>query len=217
MRLIVRAVTITHKQEGINLMKMDKGFCEWVLKRTAQTSIGASTVHGNPEGTAAGAREFLGNVGLLTKFGQCGNESVFLDLLNKKTRNLQAKLPERPGGEKSSWGLARKCLNIFLREAFYNRYLFEYYKLEKLEPWLELPLDSHVARGIKSRANDSRLGKPTAFPGVGGVTPAINKEYQDLAEQLLENCPQCKPFKFIVHLDLLFWRHCGRPPTRHSL
>lgn len=177
----------------------DKEFCKWVRERTAQTSIGASTVHGSQEGTAAAAREVLRNVDL-AKFSQCRSKIAFHSLLDKKTNNLQAELPEE------QWGLARKCLNIFLREAFYNRYLSEYFKLKKLEPWLELPLDSHVAKQIKSRAKDSKLEKPTAFPGVGKVTPAINKEYQDLAKQLLKEDSECRPFKSIVHLDLLFWR-----------
>ncbi|MBV8356760.1 MAG: hypothetical protein JO189_02325 [Deltaproteobacteria bacterium] len=60
-----------------------------------------------------------------------------------------------------SWGTARKCLNIFLRDATYNYYMRNRYGLEVIEPLLEVPLDNNVEKGIR---RDMRRLKPPLPP-----------------------------------------------------
>jgi hypothetical protein len=61
----------------------------------------------------------------------------FTALLNDQTRKLQKALPRGA----RHWGTARKALNIFLRDALYNHYLCNEYGFNRLEQWLEVPLD----------------------------------------------------------------------------
>jgi len=178
---------------------MTDRFYEELLRNMAETSVGASTVRGRAAGTVQAVRDFLKTVDLKLVC-QCTTDNDFHSHLDKLTINLQNKLPGK------ECGIARKCLNIFLRGVFYDRYLYERFGLQHLEPWLEIPLDNHVANELSARSTKCGLEKPTSFPGIIGVTPEINEEYQKLANQLLENDTECKEFKSRVHLDLLFWR-----------
>src|SRR5688572_7231329 len=47
-------------------------------------------------------------------------------------------------GAKGRWRLARKLLNIFLRDALYNRYPSDANRLFEAEELFELPLDSYT-------------------------------------------------------------------------
>jgi hypothetical protein len=55
---------------------------------------------------------------------------------------------------------ARKALNIFLRDVFYNHYLREEYGFGRLEQWLELPLDMDAARGLREDSGDVDIQLP---------------------------------------------------------
>jgi hypothetical protein len=45
----------------------------------------------------------------------------------------------------------RKAINLFLRDALYNVYLAREFELSRLKPFLEVSLDSYVARYIRCR------------------------------------------------------------------
>ena len=60
--------------------------------------------------------------------------------------------------ESRHWGAARKAVNLFLRDALCNRYLAEEFNLKKAEAWMEIPLDSAVARGITDGEGTSSRG-----------------------------------------------------------
>src|SRR5712691_5811356 len=96
-----------------------------------------------PKGTISAAREYLAGLDL-TRF-RASSEKEFRSSLNQATRRFLDYLPR---GAKH-WGAARKFLNIFLRNVVYNRFLCDHYRLLRLEPWLELPLDSQVAKGLR--------------------------------------------------------------------
>lgn len=104
-----------------------------------------------PPGTLESVREFLKSLDLAA----IGNTdpAQFCNTLNDLTEKLRRALPNGA----RHWGLARKCLNLFLRDALYNYYLREGYGLERFERYLEVPLDSYVGRGLLDEPEGERL------------------------------------------------------------
>lgn len=102
------------------------------------------------------------------------------------------------------WGAARKFLNIFLRNVVYNRYLCDEFGLEQIVPWLEIPLDSHVASGLRAERGGTRLPR---WKTVIGLKPEVSRLYQDFAADVAarKGCER-------VHLDLLYWRRQSHEP-----
>ncbi|MFO8012588.1 MAG: hypothetical protein R6X20_04690 [Phycisphaerae bacterium] len=148
-----------------------------VQQYEAVSAVGTSAVRGQPRGTADAVRTFLGETMTLSDVPR-RNRALFDKWLNNQTRRIQRRLPnpDRP------WGIARKTLNLFLRSCFYNRLLCERYGLEKVGPWLEVPLDSVVAKGLRRHAR--KHDKPKALPkwlGLGGLTPAASRAFQEYA------------------------------------
>src|SRR4051794_30529212 len=89
-----------------------------VQRRVAEVAIGASTVRGQgAKGVAAAARQVLAGVPL--RAFAAADPAAFRSVLDDATIRLMRALPEAA----RSWGLARKCLNVFLRDALYNVYL----------------------------------------------------------------------------------------------
>jgi hypothetical protein len=114
--------------------------------------------------------------------------------LNKATQSLLKKLPRVA----QNWGAARKFLNIFLRGIIYNRFLCENYNLYHIEPWLELPLDSHVANGLRSEPGGSSLPR---WKTVIGLDNKTSQQYQNFASKIA-----IEKGISLVHLDLIYWR-----------
>jgi hypothetical protein len=79
------------------------------------------------------------------------------------------------------WGSARRFLNIFLRGALYNRYTCEKYGLTRLESWLEVPLDSHVAKGFLIKPEGKDLPRWTTAVG---LTREVSSAYQLVAREV---------------------------------
>ncbi len=104
----------------------------------------------------------------------------FLSRLDASTERLRQALPS--GGR--SWGAARNVIDLFLREAFYNRYICTQFRLERAEEWLELPLDSNLARRLRSAFPECRL-PPWRSPT--SLTPAVNSSYQGVAAEIADN------------------------------
>lgn len=69
--------------------------------------------------------------------------------LDELTEKLRKKMPKGA----RHWGAARKCLNLFFRDALYNFYLREAYGLAKFEGVLEIPLDSYVGQALRRQDN----------------------------------------------------------------
>jgi len=94
------------------------------------------------------------------------------------------------------FGLARKVLNLFLRERLYNAYLKQAFHLERSEALLELPMDSFTARGVRVR---SPKGSVPRWLGVRKLTPEASKVYQTRATELAIEAGIDR-----VHLDLYY-------------
>jgi hypothetical protein len=172
---------------------MKPEFIKALHRRIASSSIGASTARRmGPVGTIAIARTFLANSSL-ARF-KCRSAASFQRTLDQVTREYIGGLPRGA----RHWGSARKFLNIFLRHVVYNRYLCEEYELGQVVPWLEVPLDSHVAAGLREEPGGSSLPR---WRTVIGLDAATSRRYQDFASEVASRM-DCER----VHLDLLYWR-----------
>ncbi len=106
-----------------------------------------------------------------------------------------------PPNAKKRWGAARKGLNLFLRDILYNRYLPELIDFERIEKWMEVPLDSFVAKGIREDYTRELL---PPWRGLKGLTPQTNALYQKAAYDLGKSFHLSR-----VHLDVVYWREIG--------
>lgn len=166
-------------------------FLQAIQSKTARVAVGASTVRGRGnKGSVLAARTFFQTLDL-SSFGK--NHSEFKRILDRKTYILMKVLPRGA----RHWGIARKLLNIFLRDCFYNIYLEDAYKLSRYEKVLEIPLDSITGKSIKNLVGRGAL--PT-WPGVKHVTPYLNTLYQTVA---LDEAEKQKTSR--IHLDAVWW------------
>lgn len=165
-----------------------------IHKKLAIDSVGASTVRGQGvSGIVDSARAYLGNIDLIAFSVQ--DADVFRGVLDRETELLRKSLPQRA----QTWGIARKCLNIFLREAFYNAYLREYYHLTIAEEWYEIPLDNVVAKKLRRRAR--LLGqKLPQWNTIKSLDVSTSDAYQAFALEVSQNMGIAR-----VHLDTFFW------------
>ena len=173
------------------LVKSD--FLEDLHFNLSTTSVGASTARRmGPPGTIKAAASFLRGIDL-RRIKRRSQYSFDLTL-KELTDELSASLPV--GAQ--YWGSSRKFLNIFLRNCLYNRYTCAHYGLEKIETWLEVPLDSQIAKRLKKEAGRGKLPRWTT---VIGLTPDASNQFQDFAVELASR------FRIApVHLDIKFWR-----------
>ncbi len=138
---------------------------------------------------------------------------AFKKRLDQETHRLQAALDGA-----GSFGLARKLLNIFLRDALYTTYVAEWFQLEKTEHLLEIPLDGIVAK--KLRESDPR--NLPRWLGVKHLTPEASAAYQEAAAKCAAKQNLAR-----VDLDTYWWGlrwgasfstlACGRTPlSKHE-
>ncbi len=118
----------------------------------------------------------------------------FSRLLDRHTEALRSALPANA----RRWGLARKLLNLFLEEAFYNRFLTRRYRLARLARLFEIPLDSQVAQGLREESEGHTLPE---WPGVKWLRREQSTRYQEVSADVAarRGLPR-------VALDLVYWR-----------
>lgn len=182
----------------------NKKLTAMLQRRLGRTAVGASTARGmGPKGTIPAARAFLQSLDL-RRFN-VKTAAAYRRRLDEVTVELQAQLP---GAARDYWGAARKFLNIFLRDCAYNRFISEAYDLARLEPWMEVPLDSHVAKGIKAE-QPSGYTLPR-WRTVIRLMPEESDIWQDAARQIAA-ADGLAP----VHLDLRYYNgdHLKRNKT----
>jgi hypothetical protein len=160
--------------------------------RVARISTGPSTARnqGGP-GVVGAAREYVSKIDLGRFVVPDGR--AFRGVLDQATAELQEALP-RAGG---NWGVARKILNIFVRDASYHTALNEEYSLARAQEWMEMPLDSLTAVGLKREVG--RGGLPT-WPGVKHVDVMLSDRFQSAAAVVAKE----KGLKR-VDLDVIWW------------
>jgi hypothetical protein len=160
----------------------------------ARASLGASTVRGRGnKGAAAAARRVLAPLDLAGfATSDAKRFRAQLDAVTEAVRRSR-----RPF---LTWGLARKCVNIFLRDAFYNRYLCRHYGLRRAERLLEVPVDSLVGKDLRERFG----ADVPKWASIATLTPEQNNEYQKAAMVAARD----ELLKARIHLDAFVW---GRP------
>ncbi len=162
--------------------------------RVGRTSVGPSTARSmGPPGTVEAARQFLQTFDI--RAVKANTSSVYRRRLDAATDDLVAALPM----DGRHWGSARKFFNIFIRNCAYNRFLCEAYRLDIIEPWMEVPLDSHVAKGLKIAAARAGVSAPR-WHTVIGLDPVVNDRWQALAQSVAVT-----EGIYRVHLDVLYW------------
>ena len=177
---------------------------KWYQKRVAQTAIGGSTLRGHPKGTVDIVRKYL--EGLNLQDFHRADQHIFNSLLNRHTHALQHQI-KRLDSSAQYWGSARKALNIFLAEASYHFILRKQYALNRIDRYLEVPLDKQVAHALRSKAGSQGKHLPPFFT-LKGLSDSDNVVYQEFASEYARE-RRCKR----VELDLYLWRRGGKPES----
>lgn len=170
-----------------------KDFIPTVQRKVALSAIGPSALRGQGQGVLKASQKFLASLSLARV--PKSNEVRFRTWLDRQTENLLDGLPikGRP------WGAARKAINLFLRDALYNQYLNRRFEFGKIEAWLEVPLDSAVARGLKAEAKKTQILLPR-WPGLKHLKAHASGEFQNFASS------HARVIKIDrVHLDMYLW------------
>jgi hypothetical protein len=126
----------------------------------------------------------------LVRFGTA-DEHVFARRLDSATKQLMECLPRHA----TNWGLARKLLNIFLRDCLYTSYLAKAHGLAKAEKLLEIPLDSITAKRIYEA-----VPLLPRWPGVKYLDHATSSAYQAAALAVARDHGVAR-----AHLDAYWW------------
>ena len=168
-----------------------KDFIKTLQHKVAIAAVGPSALRGQGEGVLRTSQDFLARMSLARV--PKSSEKRYRLWLDRQTELLLNSLPikNRP------WGAARKAINLFLRDALYNKYLSKQFKLQSIETWLEVPLDSVVAKGLKLHSNRGKLPR---WPGLKNLKPDISKGFQAFASKqaILKGIAR-------VHLDMYLW------------
>jgi hypothetical protein len=166
-------------------------FIPTVQRKVATSAIGPSTLRGQGAGVLGASQQFLSKLSLARV--PKSSEHRFRCWLDRQTDALLDKLPidGRP------WGAARKAINLFLRDVLYNQYLTRRFAFGQIERWLEIPLDSAVARGLKAHAGPGALPH---WPGLKHLDGTVSEEFQTFA------CAHAHTLGIErVHLDMYLW------------
>jgi hypothetical protein len=167
------------------------------IRRIAETSIGISTLRGHPKNTIATTRVYLKTLKL--EDFQCSNAKDFNKTLDKHTIRLSKQI-KKLDYRFAFWGSARKALNIFLGNAAYHAVLRSEYRLDRIEKYLEVPLDKQVATDLISLAEERNLSLPK-WKTIKGLLPENSDIYQSFASSYAKEIGCTR-----IQLDLLLWR-----------
>ena len=171
------------------MTKAEARFLRIVQHRTARVAVTASATRGQGPGVVAAARASLFRL-KLAQFGT-PTRARFTRSLESATRRLMAALPSRS----SSWGLARKLLNIFLRDSLYTGFLCKAHALQAAERLFEIPLDSITAARLRKKVPEL-----PRWRGVKHLDPHTSAAYQAAALLVAERRGVAR-----VHLDAYWW------------
>lgn len=166
-------------------------------KKIATEVFGPGTLRSLPSGTKDLLKKYLRDIDLKAI---PTTESEYSIWLNSETIKLEMacrmQTAQLETDYRMSWGHARKAMNIFMRDVLYSRYLHvELCKSNQIEAWLEIPVDSFVANGLRKK--DSSLPKWKSLTKLGKDDHSMYQKFaQSYAKK--ENTKR-------VHLDLVFF------------
>jgi hypothetical protein len=154
-------------------------------------------------GVAEAARNFLVRLDL-RRFATDDKE-IFKDELDAQTDLLKESLPK--GAQ--HWGTARKAINLLLGEAYYHRILCDVYGLQKIESYLEIPLDGQVGGFLTRKAREAGDTHFPSWPGIKHLTQPISDRYQSFAADFARS----KGSGWArIHLDVIIWQRSENLP-----
>jgi hypothetical protein len=143
-------------------------------------------------GMASCARGFCSNIDL----ENLPSPENYPKTLDEWTAKLTSEFPK--GGR--YWGTARKCINIFVRDASYNFHLRRAYPLlANLENVLEVPIDGYVAKGLLKEREASACS--LSWDAIIRLTPDVHGHFQHLAQRVADRMMVDR-----VHLDIYYFR-----------
>lgn len=179
-------------------MRRKKEFLEAIQARTARIAASASATRGQrTPGLVAAAREYFETLPL-DQFGVV-RPHLFKKRLDRATLELIRAIPKNG----QSWGVARKLINISLRDAFYTTYLRDAYRLNLAEHSYELPLDSITAKRLRAGASEGALPR---WRGVKHLTPEASDILQAAATAFAATRGIAR-----IHLDAYWWGNRRQP------
>ena len=156
-------------------------------------AMGSTSLRNQQKGLVDALRRFLAEADLASIPHTRQGFEDWLDRLTEQARKvLSASLDSPP------CGAVRKGINLFLRGCVLNRYLRGAYRLDRIEPWLEAPLDSVVTGKLKRRAGRGAL---PVWRGMKHLTPADSAKFQAFAAQEARR----RGFRSRAHLDMDLW------------
>lgn len=174
------------------------GILQALQARAARSALGPSSMRGaGSQGVLAKGRPLLSRLDL-RRFST-RNERRFRTELDRVTRRLLQAFPRKA----RHWGLARKGLNIFLRDCLYTVYLRDAYSLELAERFYEVPLDSLTGTAL-CEASGRTLPR---WSTVRSLQPEVSERYQEVAATLARHIGVAR-----VHLDAVWWGQRGDAP-----
>ena len=172
---------------------------EAVRGHLAASSVGSSTLRmQSGAGCVERARTFLRRRVPVDGLRDFSGEE-FARFLDAKTAGLARELP-RLTDQCPNWGAARKVLSIFLRSCAMNRDLYRAYRLARVEPFLEVPLDRQVVAAIDRAGGHSYAAKFS----ISGLNRRTCREIQEAAARVA-----ARRGLFRYQLDVLFWNAGG--------
>ena len=182
-------------------LQLDDETLDKLRRMLGRASVNGGTARkmGN-KGIVPAAQSYLAELEL-TAF-DVDSKDAYKQQLDKHTFELKTVM-QRVDERDRFWGPARKFLNIFLRNCAYNRFLCEKYRLERIEAWMELPLDKFAFEGLRQAEEGNAPGKPSllpAWPGVVHLTPEQSMRYQNFAQEVADELGIARG-----HLDIHFW------------
>lgn len=168
---------------------MRRDFLKMIQRKVAASALPGTALGGRgAAGAIAVARDVLAELPL-REFALC-RASTFGRYLDGATDTLLRRLPRHAQG----WGIARRAVDLFLREALYDAYLREQYRLHRTERWLELPMDAAAATYLRDA--DPAASLP-AWRGIRQLVPTQNAAWQGIASAVAQQMGIAR-----VHLDL---------------
>jgi hypothetical protein len=177
-----------------------------IRRYVAETSVGASTKRSYIVKGGARCQDLLYEIELSVLKGK--TERQFGNWLERETNLLRAQLrrQRRKAYGVETYGMARKILNIYLHNVYYNRPLCDEYALDAFEGALEVPIDRHVREWL-FRIAEETVPQIEINPLIRNVQriweidKKKNRCFQDLAVRAARQLGTTR-----VHLDAYFYR-----------
>lgn len=163
----------------------------------ANIAIGPTTLR-NPgvPGVRRAAIKFLVKIDLRRLRGTKPRQ--YTDVLYSWTKKLMRSFPR---GARRNFGAARKAVNLFMAQAYFNREMAAQYGLRRFANFLETPLDSGAASKIRSYAQ-KKCGRHTLdrWKGIKNLAQEVSQQYQVQARKLAKQWALPRG-----ELDIVLW------------